>query len=262
MILSELNPTILIIGGAAIFSILVFFIIMFIFFYQRRHHKHLQEKQQLQNSYQREILKTQLEARENTFHQISEELHDNIGQLLSSTRMLLGIAERSLTEVPDTLRTADQTLAKAIQDLRMLSKTLNREWLHQFNLPHNLRSEIERINAAQTLEISFDTKVTNLPISAESQVMLFRIIQEALQNCIKHSKATRVNIILELNDSLKVVISDNGKGIQPVAEGQEGVGLINMKHRTSLLGGTIDWSSDSKNGTRVTILLPVQTEKV
>ena len=259
MNLSELNPTILIIGGAAIFSILVFFIIMFIFFYQRRHHKHLREKQQLQNSYQREILKTQLETRENTFHQISEELHDNIGQLLSSTRMLLGIAERSLTEVPDTLRTADQTLAKAIQDLRMLSKTLNREWLHQFNLPHNLRSEIQRINAARTIEINFETQVTNLPISTESQVMLFRIIQEALQNCIKHSRATKVNISLEVAEHVKVVIRDNGNGFQLHAESQEGVGIINMKHRTALLGGTIEWCSDPKCGTTVTILLPVQT---
>lgn len=94
MILADINPSILIIGGVVIFTVLVLFIIMFLVLYQRRHHQNLREKQELQNNFRGEILKTQLETQEETFHKIGEELHDNIGQLLSSTRMLLGIAER------------------------------------------------------------------------------------------------------------------------------------------------------------------------
>src|SRR3954471_1551140 len=119
-----MNPEILIIGGAAIFSVLVFFIIIFIVMYQRRYYRFLREKQQLQNSFQNEILKTQLETQENTFFQIGEEIHDNIGQLLSSTKMMLGLTERSLPSVPDLLRTAQETLGKAISELRALSKSL------------------------------------------------------------------------------------------------------------------------------------------
>src|SRR5882762_8666305 len=95
MYLGSINPKILIIGGAAIFSILVIFIIIFIVLYQKRHYRFIVEKQQLHDSFQKEILKTQLETQENTFYQIGEEIHDNVGQLLSSTKMLLGTAERT-----------------------------------------------------------------------------------------------------------------------------------------------------------------------
>ena len=157
----EIDPNLLILGGAAIFSILVCFIIIFIFLYQNRHHRYLREKLELENRFKQEILRTQLETQEDTFHQVGEELHDNIGQLLSSTRMLIGISERSMESVPDTLHTANETLGKAIQDLRMLSKSLNKEWLHQFNLLDNLRAEVERVNISRRVLVLLDSPVTS-----------------------------------------------------------------------------------------------------
>jgi len=258
MYLSEINPKILIVGGAAIFSLLVFFIITFIVLYQRRFYKYLREKQDLQNSFQREILKTQLETQEETFHQIGEEIHDNIGQLLSSTKMLLGLTERNLSSVPDPLRTAQETLGKAIGELRALSKSLNKEWLHQFNLIQNLETEIERVNSANVLKLDLHTNVKQLPLSPEGQVMLFRIIQEALHNGIKHANAKTIRISIELNSAIKVSIADDGSGIQNSNDEFQGVGIINMKHRTILLGGTIEWHSSKNSGTEVRIELPVQ----
>lgn len=258
------NRDFLLIGGAAIliFIVLTLFIIFFVVVFQRNRKFNIQEKEQLQLSFQKELLKTQLETQENTFHQIGEELHDNIGQLLSSTRMLLGITERSLTEVPDTLRTADQTLAKAIQDLRMLSKSLNHEWLHQFNVLDNLEAEVLRINAARTVDIQLNTSVNTLPLNPESQVMLFRIIQEALHNSIKHAEATIISISISLADDIKVLIKDDGKGFNVNETGPTGIGLLNMTHRTSLLGGSISWSSLPGQGTEVSILLPVTNNNI
>ena len=159
MLLSEIDPKILIVGGAAIFSVLVFFIITFFVLYQRRFYRYLREKQELQNSFQQEILKTQLETQEDTFYQVGEEIHDNIGQLLSSTKMLLGLTERSLPSIPDPLRTAQETLGKAISELRALSKSLNKEWLHQFNVIQNLETEIERINSSHVLKLELQSNV-------------------------------------------------------------------------------------------------------
>jgi signal transduction histidine kinase len=234
-------------------------IIMLVLIYQKKQSQYTMDKRQLQSNFQKELLKTQLETQEETFHQISEELHDNIGQLLSSTRMLLGITERSLSHVPDTLRTADQTLAKAIQDLRMLSKSLNKEWLHQFNVIQNLEAEIERINSAQVIQIELRNNVKILPLPPESQVMLFRIIQEALQNCIRHSNAENALINISSGDFINISINDNGSGFTD-AEANKGVGLMNMKHRTKLLGGAIEWKQGKDKGTEVSIVIPVQNE--
>ena len=258
MFLTRINSDVLIIGGAAIFSVLVFFIIIFIVLYQRRYYKFLREKQHLQNSFQSEILKTQLETQEETFYQIGEEIHDNIGQLLSSTKMLLGITERSLPSIPDPFKTAQETLGKAIIELRALSKSLNKEWLHQFNLIQNLETEIERINSAHLMQIQLYTSVKILPLAPESQVMLFRIIQEAMHNGLKHSNAKTMRITIDLNSLILVTVADDGSGFQPGDNEYQGVGIINMKHRTILLGGNIEWKPRKEGGTEVRIFLPTQ----
>lgn len=261
MLLIDIQPEVLIMGGAAVFSVLVFFIIMFIVLYQRRYYKFLREKQHLHNSFQSEILKTQLETQEATFYQIGEEIHDNIGQLLSSTKMLLGITERNFPTVPDPFKTAQETLSKAIIELRALSKSLNKEWLHQFNLIQNLETEIDRINTAHVIQIQLYTSVRLLPLAPEAQVMLFRIIQEALHNSLKHANAKTIRITIDLGDLILVSVSDDGSGFQMVEGQHHGVGIINMKHRTSLLGGTIEWKVKAEGGTEVRIFLPVQNKK-
>ena len=258
MFLAEIKSDLLIIGGAAIFSVLVFFIIMFIVLYQRRYYKFLREKQNLQNSFQSEILKTQLETQEETFYQIGEEIHDNIGQLLSSTKMLLGITERSLPSIPDPFKTAQETLGKAIIELRALSKSLNKEWLHQFNLIQNLETEIERINSAHMMQVQLYTTVKILPLAPESQVMLLRIIQEAMHNGLKHANAKNMRITIDLNSLILVSVADDGSGFQPGDNEYQGVGIINMKHRTILLGGNIEWKARQERGTEVRIFLPIQ----
>ncbi len=142
---------IVLVAGMIIFIILASIVVFILLFYQKKRFQHRQQLADMQNSVKQELLKTQLETQEETFLQIGNEIHDNVGQLLSSTKILIAITERSLPFVPDTLRTASETLAKAIQDLRSLSKTLNKEWLEKFNIIENLLLETERINASRTI---------------------------------------------------------------------------------------------------------------
>src|SRR5688500_1706665 len=126
MLVAKIDPYILVVGGAAIFSVFVIFIILFIIRYQRRYYRFLREKHQLEGKLLQEIRQIRLETQEETFYQIGEEIHDNIGQLLTSTKLLLSISERALPGIPDPFYTAQETLSKAIQELRALSKSLNK----------------------------------------------------------------------------------------------------------------------------------------
>jgi signal transduction histidine kinase len=256
MLTANINPTVLIIGGAAIFSVMVFFIILFILLYQKRYYRFLREKQQLEGKFHQEIRQIQMETQEETFYQIGEEIHDNIGQLLTSTKLLLSITERSLPGLPDPFHTAQETLAKAIHELRALSKSLNKEWLHQFNLIENLETETARINSANFIKASLVTSTRQVPRSAQDQVVLFRIIQEAIHNSIKHSDAKTVQIMIHLNNGIQIIVSDDGSGLTVDRKTIDGVGIMNMKHRTEVLGGTIQWSSNISNGTDVEINIP------
>lgn len=261
-VLCEISPRVLIVGGAAIFSVMTFFIILFIILFQKRYYHFLNEKLRLQNIFRNELLKTQLETQEETFYMIGEEIHDNIGQLLSSTKLLLGITERNMPIIPDPFKTAQETLGKAISELRALSKSLNKEWLHQFNLIQNLETEIARVNSIKELTITLSTNLGNLPLPAESQVMLFRIVQEALQNAIKHAMANSIQVSIEYEEQIKVTILDDGLGLSKDKNVTKGVGIINMTHRTNLLSGTINWSSrpEPERGTEVKIIIPVKTD--
>lgn len=250
----------LILGASSILLLITLFIVMLVMAYLKRDLKHLKEKETMEADFEKQILQSQLETQEETLNQLSIEIHDNVGQLLNSTKLLIGITQRSLPEYPDTLRMADETLGKAIQEIRSLSKSLNREWLQQFNFIENLEGEINRINAAKSLQIEL-FRPADLSLKAGEQIILFRIVQEILQNSIKHAQAKNIEInIKEDNESLSIQITDDGIGFDENAI-MKSVGILNIKHRTHLLGGTVQWQSVAANGTCVSIQLPLNPLK-
>lgn len=245
--------------GASVFLLLITLFIVFILMaYKRRDFRHLREKKQLEEEYARQLLQSQIEVQELTFQQIGKELHDNVGQLLSTSKMLIGLTERVLQVPPDTLITANATLGKAISELRSLSKSLDKEWLAQFNLIENLNTEINRINAAKSIEAVLETELKQLKLASEKQIILYRIIQEAVQNALKHSKCSRILIQLMQNErQLDCRIHDNGKGFN-IEETSKGLGLNNMLHRTNLLGGAINYQAARQQGTVINITIPLK----
>ena len=244
-----------------IFLLLTIIVVTFLVRYQRRKYLYQQNLLVIKKENEQAILQAQLETQEETFATLGKELHDNVGQLLNSAKLLIGVTQRKLTDAPDTLSIADETLGTAINELRSLSKSLNKEWLQQFNFIDNLQTEIKRINAADSLQITFSYK-TQLPFKSDKQIILFRIVQEALQNAIKHAQANNITIQLtEENNLLTVIVEDDGKGFEEKEKTATGIGLLNMKHRIKLLGGSIEWKSSNK-GASVIILLPVKNETV
>lgn len=201
-------------------------------------------------------MKLELEIREQAFKDISEEIHDNIGQMLGSAKLLLGVYERSIQTSAQPLIVAQNTLGRAIQELRSLSKSLNVDWLNQFNLLQNLTEEIERINASESICIQLQSMAQNVELDSEKQLILFRMIQEVMQNIIKHSGATRVSIAFNWSkDSITVNILDNGKPFQP--EEKKGIGLRNLYNRGRLLNSSITWSHSHKYENVLTIIIPI-----
>ena len=256
MQVSTINIVIIVVFITCIFFIAAASLLIYVRLYNERKRKHLEEKKMMSGEFEKQLMQSQLETREETFHQLGEELHDNIGQLLNSTKLLIGVAQRSIPDPPDTLITANETLAKAIQELRSLSKSLNKEWLEQFNFLENLQAEISRINSAKTIHLRL-TSPDSLPLQADQQIILFRIVQEVLQNAIKHADAQNIFInITKVFTALTITISDDGSGFNESGSAN-GVGLLNIRHRTNLLGGSVLWQSSKDKGTVVIIQLPV-----
>ena len=240
--------------------LLVAFLLFFFIRYRFKNNAYIKEKEAMKKFFEKTLLQSQIEVQEATLAGISKELHDNIGQLLSSTKMFLGITQRNLPESPETLNIAEETLGKAINELRALSKSLDKDWLEQFDFIQNLQAEAERINEARYLQISF-SHPEKLFLKADEQIILFRIVQEAIQNAIKHAQAKNIQINLSKTPEIvRVDVIDDGIGFNNSLH-TDGLGMRNMKHRTKLLGGSITWNSIG-NGTSVKIELPFKENEL
>lgn len=241
---------------ALVVALLAIAFIIFYTFARNRQNANVLAKKKMENDYREQLLQSQIEVQEITYSAIGKELHDNVGQLLSTTKMLLGVTELNLKTIPDTLTTATKTLGDAITQLRLVSRSLDKEWLEQFSLYENLESQINTINTAGiiTADLQCPEKVSMAP---EEQILLFRVIQEAIQNVIKHSHAKKLSVIIEEEtEMLRAQIADDGKGM---AENAAGMGTANMYHRVKLFQGKIN--RHVHNGTIVTIELPLKPQK-
>src|SRR5258706_10354982 len=126
--------------------LLTSFVVVFITYHQRRQIKNLNEKQQLQSKYQKELLRTQLEIQEQTLKTISQEIHDNIGQVLSLAKLNLNTMDVTQQDkLQEKISDSKKLVSKAIQDLRDLSKSMNTDNIEALGLVRAIEYELEMI---------------------------------------------------------------------------------------------------------------------
>ena len=246
---------------SSIFVMVALFVINYFIYFKRRKETITEEHLKMKAKFQTQLLQSRIEVQEETFQQIGKELHDNVGQLLSTSRMLIGLTERELQNPPDTLLTANATLGQAINEIRSLAKSLDKEWLERFSFAENIQTLIERINAGQKVEVEYVQNI-ELPLRSDEQIILFRIVQEAIQNAVKHAYPTHMRIAVgQEGKKYFITVSDDGRGFD-TATVTHSMGLANMQHRTKLLMGTILFNSIPGTGTTVSIRLPVKAKEL
>jgi signal transduction histidine kinase len=248
--------------GTAIFLLLAILFILLVVISLRRRKKMLKEKDMLRMRYEKEILQSQLEIQEQTFKNISQEIHDNIGQALTLAKLNLNTMPPTDTDVQEKMTTTKELVSKAIVDLRDLSRSLNTDYVADMGLQKAIEYEFMLISKSSNM-------ITNLQIEGESfrmdkqkELILFRIIQEVLNNILKHAGATTIVATLNYRSTLlEITVTDNGKGfLLPDTHNANtpgtGLGLRNMDNRAKLIGATFSMNSTPGNGTEVRIILP------
>jgi len=246
----------------AVIAVLLFLGILFlimIWAYNSRKQQVEVEKMQMQHAFDRQLLQAALEIQEEIFNNISQELHDHVGQLLSLAKVQLNIMEQRAVHSADALLEVKDSIAQAMTILRDIAKGLSSERVQMFSLAGNIDQEIERINRSGATHITLQLQGAERPISEQGKLILFRIIQEALQNVIKHAAATEVLISCRyMPDTLQISISDNGGGfdVQEALNRKDGLGLQHITGRAAVLGGQAHIVSNAGQGTIITITIP------
>jgi signal transduction histidine kinase len=217
----------------------------------------LYRQQELQ---QRELI-TQaiISAEENERKRIGSDLHDGVGQLLSAAKMnFAGLIDRNGIPKEKDKFLAEKTLAlldESCKEVRSISHQMMPNALLKSGIAADIRDFIEKLDA-ETLKI--DLKITGFKDNLEGneEIILYRVIQESINNVIKHSGASHLSITLEKTiNSISVIIADNGKGFDTTI-GSEGIGLKNIRTRVEYLKGNVNFITSPGNGTTVNVYIP------
>lgn len=258
-----MDTKIILVIAASLFTLIILlFLFSFIIQYQRKSNAFKAEKKVMQSAFEQEILKTQLEIQEQTLKNISQEIHDNIGQVLSLVKLHLGTIDFNKPELlPEKINSSKELVTKTIQDLRNLSKGLDTDAIKAKGLLDAARAELESIQKAGVHEVKLTVTGHPYNFNSNTELILFRIFQELLNNIIKHA-AAKIILVDFIYDNKKFVlkIADDGRGFDlntPVANvpGERGLGLRNMYSRSKMVKADFFIESDIGKGTIAIITL-------
>ncbi len=238
------------------------FLALAIYFVYRRN-KLIQEKnyQQKLLEEQKNAAKAVINAEEQERKRIASDLHDGVGQLMSAAWMNLQAfknqIELSNIKGFDLLDKSLELVNESCNEVRQVSHNMMPNALLLKGLVKAVQEFISQINQ-QNLKINLTTEGLNHSLPSHIETVLYRVIQESVNNVIKHAKASKLDIsIIKSIDGIDVMIEDNGIGFNINQLNQNaGIGLSNIQSRIQYLEGTVEWNSSNNNGTLVAIFIP------
>jgi two-component system NarL family sensor kinase len=239
----------------AVIIILLFLGVLFLvmlFYYNNKKGQMSKEKQLMLANFDKQLLESKLEIQEQTFGMISQEIHDNVGQILSLAKVQLGIMEQKQSVDGELLGNVKESISLAMTELRDIARSLSSERVQKMSLQDSITQEIRRINRTGFIKVSADVQGAEKDIPDQHKLIAFRIVQEGLQNIIKHAGASDVKFSIRyMDDGLFITIFDNGIGFNPEEElkKREGLGLQNILRRAELMGGKAEILSRPGEGT-------------
>ena len=227
---------------------------LFIYIDRLNHHRQLMD---------RRILTAVLRTEEKTRANFSKELHDGLGPLLSSAKISLSALSHSdmTAEQRDIFNNTLYVVDEALRSLREISNNLSPHVLNDFGLARGVQNFIDKSAAMHDAKIRFTTNLRTERYDTDIEVILYRVICELINNSLKHAACTSINLSLSQNGSeLALDYTDDGRGFNPQAMMDCGMGLSNISSRINSLGGTFDISSAKGKGMRAAIRVNTQQE--
>jgi signal transduction histidine kinase len=208
---------------------------------------------------ERDTMRRTVAAQEAERRRLARELHDETGQALTS--ILLGLGGLEDTIADDTARAAvagvRDLVVRTLQDVRQLAVELRPKVLDDFGLVPALERLTQTLAEQTGLDLELLARIDDR-LPEETETALYRIVQEALTNIVKHASAEHVSIVLGKGERMvTVLIEDDGRGFDPATTREDGFGLAGMRERVALLGGTLKLESRKNAGTTIKVEVPV-----
>lgn len=225
---------------------------------RRRKRLHQKQLQLLEQQQQLEKLQAVISGEEHERTRLARELHDGVGGMLAAIKMNISSLDRKETD--NDLQTVVQMIEATAEEVRKTAHNLMPEALQRHNLLEALRLYCDGINNSQNLQIDIQSHTDWVRQSPSYELSVYRILQELIQNIIKHAEANHVILQFRNDDTLHITVEDDGKGFEMTGI-KEGLGLNNIRSRVAALGGEFSLESSPGRGTICYIELPFEQTK-
>jgi signal transduction histidine kinase len=233
--------------------------------YRNTRHRHRLSRQQdelqqhriseLEKDKQLVAVDSMLKGQEEERSRLAKDLHDGLGGLLSGVKFSLSNMKDNLIITPDNMAVFERSLDMidtSIKELRRVAHNMMPEMLTKFGLDEALKEYCNSINATNLLAVKYQSIGMDTRIEKSSEIIIYRIVQELLNNILKHAAATEALVqLLKEEGRFNVIVEDNGKGFDAALLHNKGAGLTSIQSRVSYLKGQIDIHSEPGKGTLV-----------
>lgn len=245
--------------------LLVSFIIFFVLMYQKKVLENKAVIQQNEYTYQKQLLEASMEIAEQERRRVAANIHDDVGMMLSVLKLNLTRVNKKLVESDDVIKgilsDSNKLIHDTIASIRSISNDLMPPTLIRLGFLEGITEMCRQINSAGTIEIELESKLSELSMDKRTELHLYRLIKEVINNIIKHSGAIYVHISLtRISETLYIDISHNGVGIstakaKQLAESSTGIGLKSIFSRVHLTNSNITYIE--RNRPKVIIQTPL-----
>ena len=248
-------------------SLVVLIILGFLVYRNLRHRQQLSKQQEelqqqriseLEKDKQLVAVDSMLKGQEEERSRLAKDLHDGLGGLLSGVKFSLSNMKDNLIITPDNIAVFERSLDMidtSIKELRRVAHNMMPEILTKFGLDEALKEYCNTINATNLLKVKYQSMGMDTKLEKSSEIIIYRIIQELLNNIMKHAVAKEAIVqLIKEEGRFSIIVEDNGKGFDAsLLKNSKGAGLTNIQSRVDYLKGRLDIHSETGKGTLVNI---------
>lgn len=237
-------------------------VVFILYLYQQKQLLYDKTYTALQLQHEKDIISTQLEVQEEMFKHISQEIHDNIGLTLTLAKLQLNSLDfDNKQKIISQVSISTNLLSQSIDQLKHLSRSLNSDLINSYGLAKAIEIEIEKVQNLGKVKVILEINGSVVYMESQKELILFRIIQESLNNIVKHSDATDAKVSLDFHESnLILSIWDNGIGFNYSAVNDHlslgKAGIKNMDTRIKMIDGKMEIISKIGTGTTLKFFIP------
>jgi signal transduction histidine kinase len=248
----------LIVSSSIVLFTLLTSVFILVYYFQKKKNEFLLDKLELELIFQSELVKAKIEITEQTLSDVSRELHDNIGQILSVALLEINMMlEQKESFTKAQLIDTKKLILKSLDEIRGLTKLIKGDIKLESTFIEAVKDDLERIQKFSNINCSFQIEGEIISLNKEHETIIYRILQESISNILKHSHSEYISVHIKFfNHICTIEILDKGKGFD-LTNTKKGSGLFNMKTRAKLIGAKLLINS-TPEGTKITIKYPIQ----